>query len=181
LPPSPSAHPPGAIATMVHCMGTGLGKNQIRATPALHLWHPARLPTGYRHALPRPLGGGGGARSAGGVGVSGEELQVSPSGRREARSPPLARLTATVHCMGTSPGKDEVRACPHIRKVDPGEQTGSGTRPTRAGTSIKQDPAVRNLCALPRKKRVLRARACCRASCGCSCFGSSLFISTSSS
>ena len=47
----------------------------------------ARLSLGYRHDCPRPLRGGGGARSAGGVGLmTGTDLYALETG--EGKTPP---------------------------------------------------------------------------------------------
>jgi hypothetical protein len=93
--PSPVPSLRGDIPT-VHCTGEIPEKNR------------ARLPTGYRHALPPPPPrGGGGARSAGGEGVAGEECM---------RSPPSIAISATVH----STGKDRIRAIAPPGRVVPG-------------------------------------------------------------
>jgi hypothetical protein len=159
-------------------------------SPGGLLQRPAwtRISTGYRHDCPCPPGGGGGARSAGGVGAR----QVAPSmgmGRpphtssahvrfrshcapsllgappllllehRTHLSPPLVRLTATVHCMGTSPGRNRFRAIPASERPSPGNkpdpapahqgkdkhQTGSGSSESMRDAPEKESNAGRGL------------------------------------
>jgi hypothetical protein len=93
--PSPSAPPPGAIATTVHYPGTSREKNQVQTIPQPAA--PAPISTGYHDDCPRPWGRG--RRPEAGRGGGYEYRDPVRQGRGD---PPIA-ISTTVRCPGTSP------------------------------------------------------------------------------